>query len=210
MLSVDAADALVTAVADGSPATVSHLLAARADPSAAGGADGRTPLHVAVLHERDEIMQQLLDAGAEVDATNSMGSSALHWAAERGLVTSVGLLIQAGARLELKSRFGGSTALHRAAGGGHAEVIRALAAARAPLAARDDAGYTPLHWAAEFGKDVSASALVEAGAPLDVRDGVGLTPHDVAAEHNKTDVMAILEGADGLLNGGCNGHTPSI
>ena len=205
-MSASHASALHTAVTDGSLATVSHLLAACADPSAAGGADERTPLHVAVLHERHAVMQHLLGAGAALDAPNSMGSTPLHWAAERGFLVSAGLLIQANARLDLKSRFGGSTALHRAAGAGHAEVIRALAAAGAPLAARDDAGYTPLHWAAEFGQVASASALVEAGAPLDMLDRVGLTPHDVAAEHNKTEVMAILEDTHELFDSSCNGH----
>ena len=114
------------------------------------------------------------------------------------------LLLRGGARTDVVNRYGGSTVLHRAAGGGHAEVIQALAAAGAALGARDNAGYTALHWAAEFGQAGAALALVEAGAPLDVVDGVGLTPHDVAAEHNKSDVLRVLETGPGAgVANGC-------
>ena len=76
-----------------------------------------------------------------------------------------------------------------------------MAAAGAPLGAKDDAGYTPLHWAAEFGRALAASALVDAGAPLELLDRVGLTPRDVAAEHNKGDVLRVLDRAAASRSG---------
>lgn len=184
---------LHAAVAAGSLATVSRLLAARADPSAE--ADDRTPLHLAALHGNSDIMEALLVAGADVGRATSMGSTALEWAAERGWLDGVLLLLRSGAPTDAVSRHGGTTALHRAAAAGHAQVIRALVAAGAPLVAKDTAGYTALHMAAEFGQAAAAQALVELGAPLDALDRVGLTPHDVAAEGNKSDVLGVLETA---------------
>ena len=184
---------LHAAVASGSLATVSRLLAARADPSAE--ADDRTPLHLAALHDNSDIMQALLVAGAEVGRATSMGSTALEWAAERGWLDGVLLLLRHGAPTDAVSRHGGTTALHRAAAAGHAHIIRALVAAGAPLVAKDTAGYTALHMAAEFGQAAAAQALVELGAPLDTLDRVGLTPHDVAAEANRSDVLRALETA---------------
>lgn len=49
------------------------LLTAGADPNAAGGADGRTPLMMAVAAEHTETVQALLQYGADPDRRSAGG-----------------------------------------------------------------------------------------------------------------------------------------
>lgn len=65
----------------------------------------------------------LLAAGAAVDAPNRYGATALFFAADRGHLDVVRRLAEAGAALDLEDRFYQMTALSRAAGSGHREVV---------------------------------------------------------------------------------------
>jgi ankyrin repeat protein len=67
----------------------------------------------------------------------------LHWAAINAHVGLVKVLIEAGANIFAKQRFG-DTALHSAAYGGHAEVVKALIEAGAMTSVRNKYGWTPL------------------------------------------------------------------
>jgi TonB family protein len=100
------------------------------DASALDGADARgwTALMHAVEGGHDEVVEALLDAGAEVDGRNQDGEAALHRAATRGRTESARLLLQAGADLEARDGEG-HTPLYRAIAGRHAEVIELLQAA---------------------------------------------------------------------------------
>jgi ankyrin repeat protein len=58
---------------------------------------GDTPLIVASLIGNEEIIKILLDAGAEVNAKDKGGYTALVWATENGHADIAGLLKQFGA-----------------------------------------------------------------------------------------------------------------
>jgi ankyrin repeat protein len=91
------------------------------------------------------------------------------------------------------------TALHLAAGGGHADVVLALLKAGAAVTARDQDGAMPLHDAATAGCLPAVAALVEAGAPVRARTRLrGLEPVHCAASANQPAVLAFLtkHGAD--------------
>jgi ankyrin repeat protein len=57
----------------------------------------------------------LLRQGADVNAAQGDGMTALHWAATRGDAGGVAMLVYAGARLEASTRNGNYTPLHLAA-----------------------------------------------------------------------------------------------
>ncbi|XP_012870275.1 PREDICTED: E3 ubiquitin-protein ligase MIB1 [Dipodomys ordii] len=80
--------------------------------------EGDTPLHDAISKKRDDILAVLLEAGADVTITNNNGFNALHHAALRGNPRSLllfyrGLLVRAGAKLDIQDK-DGDTPLHEA------------------------------------------------------------------------------------------------
>ena len=77
-------------------------------------------------------VEALLAAGADVDAPNRYGATALFFAADRGHLDVVRRLADAGAALDIEDRFYQMTALSRAAGSGHREVVFFLLARGAP------------------------------------------------------------------------------
>lgn len=89
---------------------------------------------------------ELLDSGVPVDAPNRYGATALFFAADRGHLEMVRRLVDAGAALDVADRFYQMTALSRAAGSGHREVVLFLLA-------RNAAGAGPLLIRAARGGD---------------------------------------------------------
>jgi ankyrin repeat protein len=79
----------------------------------------------------EECVQILLDAGADIDAVDNEGNTALMAAAGSGNERSVRLLLEAraGKNINAKSNWGGSTALIEAAINGSGKTVEALIAA---------------------------------------------------------------------------------
>jgi ankyrin repeat protein len=142
----------------------------------------------------------LLRQGADVNASQGDGMTALHWAAARGDAAQVAMLVYAGARLEAATRNGNYTPLHLAARGGRSAAVKALLKAGAnSKAATTAGGATPLHLAAGIGSTESITALLDAGAEVDVREGAwGQTPLMWAADYDRVDAVKLLlaRGAD--------------
>ena len=84
---------------------------------------GATPLMHAVIYSRPAIVEQLLDRGANVNAANAFGSTALMWAAPRTAI--VRMLVARGAAVNAKAS-DGTTAIVVAARVGNLETMNAL------------------------------------------------------------------------------------
>ena len=79
------------------------------------------------VHERDgDMIKALLKAGADVDATNRYGATALHTASRNGDARSAALLLNAGAN-PATALPEGETALMAAARTGNVELLDSLA-----------------------------------------------------------------------------------
>ena len=150
-----------------------------------------------------EAVRLLLRDGADVNAAQGDGMTALHWAAERGDEVLGEVLIYAGARMDAGTRIGHYTPLHLAARGAHAPVVTLLLEAGSDPAARTtNSGASPLHLAAAASDPSVVSALIEWGADVNAREAAwGQTPLIFAAANNRVPVIrALLEaGADPSL-----------
>jgi uncharacterized protein len=88
-------------------------------------------------------VKQLLDAGANIEATNQMGATPLMWAALNGRSEVVAMLLERGANINARTK-SGVTALSAAATKGHANVVKVLLHKKVDVNSKDDKGRTAL------------------------------------------------------------------
>src|SRR5688572_10579889 len=122
--------------------------------SAALGAQAPVSSPVADAAERGDVaaVKSLMKDGADVNAAQGDGMTALHWAADRGNAEMAELLIYAGANISAQTRIGQYTPLHLAAKSGSAAVTKALLKAGIDVNVRStNSAVTPLHLAASSG-----------------------------------------------------------
>ena len=117
--------------------------------------------------------KKAIAAGADVNAKDEGGWTALMFASQNGHAEIVCTLIKAGADVNAK-RKDGATALMRAALEGHTETVSTLIEAGADFNAKRKDGETALMRAALKGHTEIVSALIKAGAKGHVKrkDGV--------------------------------------
>ena len=131
--------------------TIRQLLAEGVSPDITGGHFSKTPLHVlcsnnnAADDRRVACIKLLIEAGANLEAPNYVGSPALHHAALNGDATIMSLLVKAGANVNAADRHG-YTALHDAAFKS-ADCVEVLLAAGASVNARSNSGRRPFDFA---------------------------------------------------------------
>lgn len=120
----------------------------------------------AAKNGRVPALEFLLARGAQIDGEPYNGR-ALHWAVSSGQRAVVDWLLDHGADLEGKCRFGGVigvTPLHIAAWGGKADMARLLVERGADVNARDDQYFaTPLGWADFNGQTKARDFLLQHG-----------------------------------------------
>ena len=144
-------------------------------------------------------VRALLKDGADVNAAQGDGTTALHWAAMKGDAELVQMLIVAGANVKATTRIGAYTPLYLAAKGGHTAAIAALLAGGADAKTATANGATPLMIAAAAGDARSVTMLVEAGADVNATDTAkNETALMYAAALNRADAIKVLlqRGAD--------------
>ena len=158
-----------------------------------------SPVADAAMRGDAAAVRELLADGADVNAAQGDGMTALHWAAERGDPDLARMLLHAGAAVEPVTRIGSYTPLHVAARSGSAAVATLLLDAGAGPATTAGAGTTPLHLAAAAGSAELVAALTERGADPNARESVwAQTPLIFAAAANRADAVRALlaAGAD--------------
>ena len=158
------------------------------------------PVADAAMRGDAESVVTLLRRGADVNAAQGDGMTALHWAAERDDVALAEVLHAAGAQLEPSTRIGGYLPLHVAAREGNEAMVRWLLKAGASVDRKTtETRANALHMASRAGDVEVVTALLDAGAdPNAVEDHWQQTPLVFAAAENRVDVIRLLvsRGAD--------------
>ncbi len=137
---------LMTAAQAGSTASVETLLARGAAVNATEAVMGQTALIWAIWQGHMDVVQKLVDAGADVEATSTSGFTPLMFAAREGSIEAARLLLSRGTNTNAVAKDGVS-ALHVAVVRGHVRFAKLLLEHGASPNA-DAPGFTPLHWAA--------------------------------------------------------------
>ncbi len=159
---------LLTAVGAGRADMARVLIDLGADVNDSGGASDSQfipPLSFAAASDQATLTELLLSRGANIEAKDSNGATAIEDSAGMGRLKMVALLAGAGADVNARAS-DGDTPLHLAAWNGHAEVVRLLLTLGADPSARNDAGETAYDVAARSDAKGSPSDKAEVLAAL--------------------------------------------
>ena len=192
---------LHAAAAKGDAAQVARLVSAGSDLNARDGYR-RTPLHVAAYGKHHEAMRALAAAGADPNALERDRYDIVTIAAVANDLPMLRIALDGGGDARaVTSRYDG-TALIAAAHLGHAEVVRTLIRAGAPLDHVNNLGWTALIESIVLGNGGprhtdTLRALVEAGANVNLADRNRRTPLALARTRGSAyaEMVRILEKA---------------
>ena len=163
-------------------------------------AKSRTPLHVATFMRKHDAARALLRLGADPNALDAERYDEALLAAVGNDLEMLKIVLDGGASARnITSRYDG-TALIAAAHLGHAEAVKLLIAAKAPLNHVNNLGWTALLEAVVLGnggRDHTAvvEALVKAGADVTLPDRQGTTALGHARTRGYSQIARILENA---------------
>ena len=185
------------------------------------GQDQSTPLYQAAWHGHTDVVQVLLDEGAETDKANNFGSTPLLKASYGNHKEVVQLLLRGNADLKKMNKSGHSP-LQFAALYGNKDVAQVLLDAGADPDQADTAGWTPLysdrkeivqlllergadpnkanidgytllHWAALSGRHDVVQLLLAGGADPNKTNRRGQTPLQYATEKGRDEIVQLLQ-----------------
>jgi ankyrin repeat protein len=182
--------ALHHAASTGNYLLVQLLVRSGADVSA--NSSGRTALHFAAASQKSNgrVIELLLKEGAEIEAPDHQGETALHLAIIMGNRQFIPILLEKGASLE-SVNLKRSTALHIAVERGDVDTVRLLLDKGADIQAKARERKTVLHLAtyrqlshrSNSGMSDMVQLLLDRGADIQAKDGQGETALHLATKY---------------------------
>jgi ankyrin repeat protein len=169
---------LIDAASENNLPEVSRLLSVGADVNATcWHMNDMTPLHFACKKGHVQVLNELLDHGADVETKDVFGRTPLHFACLNGHLAVVVELIpndsndatnsilgkrksRAGANIEAKTNQG-NTPLHIASIQDHLAIVKALVSGGANILAANNDGRLPVHCAVSEGKSAASKYLLQ-------------------------------------------------
>jgi hypothetical protein len=140
-----------------------------------------------------QAMRALIQKGADVNARDQSGGTALHVAAGRGDQEATRLLLAAGADVHARRHGPNDYApLHSAAYTGNGATTRMLLSAGARVNDAAGGGWTPLMFAMLYGRRDVVEALLAGGAAINARSPTGWTALKEAQMRGHRDVAGRL------------------
>jgi ankyrin repeat protein len=190
---------LFAAASQGNTAQIRTLIA-QGEKVDSKDSRGRTPLHVAAFGAKHEAMRALVAAGADPNALENDRYDIVTIAAVANDAQTLRVALElGGSARNITSRYDG-TALIAAAHLGHAEVVRTLIRAGAPLDHINNLGWTAVTESIVLGDGGprhvdTLKALIQARANLNLADRQGRTPLELAQMRGFRSMEALLKQA---------------
>ena len=181
---------------------LAELSGAQTNRESAPEADTHDDLREAAYENDLAAVQAFLAKGADIEARDRDGDTALHMAAIQAGPAVIAALIAGGADPNARSTEG-QTPLFHAAEHGNLQAVKALLAAGADVNARNKDSHTPLFYAIDQGHRPVVEALLAIGADLSVRDKDGDTPLDLALYLKRDAIADLLRAKGGRCNNMC-------
>jgi len=157
-----------------------------------GGCGGVTPLLAAmncVGYTKDgtsgshpEVMEYLIDKGADPATGDAAGNQGIHCAARNGMLPFVIASIEAGCSVDAKNTKG-ITPVMMACTHAHFPILHRLMTLGADFSAQDHDGNTAMHYAVRAGHPKVVRYLIDNGVDMDTVNNDGKMAEDLADEH---------------------------
>lgn len=163
-------------------------LVAYGDPLDATDSDGLTPLMWATKNDHPDVVEFLLELGANHGVEAPGGLTAVFHAAINGHYRSLHKLVQGGARVRVTDKRS-RTPLHYAAAYGNIKTLGVLLSSGAEIDAKDIGRHTALQQASIHGEVAIMSVLVARNADISVKDKEGRTLLHLAARTSDLNVL---------------------
>ena len=219
---------LQVAVRSGHTETVRYLVGLPEVDVNHRDADNGTALHLALWDMSEkctDVVQVLVDAGADMDIQNNNGCSPLHDACASGALDVVKVLVRAGAGVCVANEEG-QMCLMIASQFGHTETVCYLVCLpEVDVNHRDTDNGTALHLALRDMSDECTDVvqvLLDAGADINIQNDYGCSPLHYACASGELNVVKMLvragagvrvaneEGLTCLMLAACSGHTETV
>lgn len=151
-----------------------------------------TPLHWAVNYGKPNVVDYLLDQGANVNAKTSYKYTPLHLAAMGGNKQIITALFDKKPEVNAKDNNGFTPIMYAVSNNNSMNLINLWIEAGADLDVKNRQKQSLLHLACNYGRSDLAKALIEKGMPFDEADQYGNTPLMTAASRNQSDTVKLL------------------
>ena len=158
---------------------------------------GESSLHHAVIAPHEG--ERHFTPRSELEATDALGRTPLHWAVRAGKVEAVAGLLAAGAEVNAVD-IDGETPLHHAVRLGRRKIVQMLLENGSGPDAAARYRTRALHLAARGGRVAIVQSLVSHGASLDAADRFGCTALHDAAAMDECDAVRLLIAAGAHVN----------
>jgi ankyrin repeat protein len=176
--------------------------------AASAFAAAHSPLADAMEQRNQDAVRTLLRSGADVNAAQVDGTTALHWAAYHDDTESAALLVRSGANVNALNRYG-VPPLAQACQNRSAAMVKLLLEAGADANATLKGGETILMAAARAGNPEVVKALLARGANPNAQERLGQTALMwAAAEGHTAAVRTLIEGGADVNAKTSSGFTP--
>lgn len=184
---------LISAAAAGNDKVVEYLIAKGADVTAKDDL-GKTALIYAIGFDNPKLISNLIKLDNKaVNLPDNSGNTPLIYAAQKGLVNNIKLLLASGAKVDYRNPATGLSALSAAAAEDRSAAIRLLVrTGKADVNLADLSGRTPIFYAVEQNKADALRTLISLGADVNAQDNNGVTPLMRASAKNRQDCVDIL------------------
>lgn len=170
--------------------------------------NGFTQLYIAAGEGHHEVVQMLLEKGADETISNPTGETPLHVAVRNNHINAVRSLLEKGANPNIKD-MDGSTPLHYAASGNNTAILSLLLKYGADPHMQNVDDYTPFYLAAYVNNDAAIKKL-SPNQDINRKGNDGSTQLHVAIKNNHLEVLEMLLNHDDIDPNvqDKNGYTP--
>lgn len=156
---------------------------------------------IASQKDHSDVVQVLLQAGADVNIAMSDSSTPLHTASYNGHHEVVKTMLRGGVKANITRSDTNATALYMASENGHFHVVQTLLEAGTDVnIARSDNGCSPLMTACFNGHLDVVKALIQAGANVNQGSKDNSTPLYVACQNGHQGIIQVLLEVDANMN----------
>ncbi len=156
----------------------------------------RSALLLGSFYGDPELIKLLIEKGADVNATDKYGRTALHFAARAGKCENIGVLVTSGAQLERTEIKNYYTPLMEAAWAGKSQAAGCLAQVGSGIDSQDGFGFTALMHAVWSRDAATVKILLEAGADKSLRNRQGDTAAAIAKKIEQEEISRIIASHD--------------